>query len=501
MSMMSIRRVCQKLLMPVIILLVVALTVGMFYIGIPAMTKETTAYKGPSVKINGQHVKDKDFNNYIFRAAQQASQMQQYGATYSESQVRDMALTIAIQETAFAQELKKAKIKVTNADVDNLIKKYLPTEEELQSFMERQGYSNKNEFKKAVRQDVEKQKFIAAKARELKIKIPKEQVVGMLEQIGVSHILVGLKDSSGKEIRTDAQAVARANEVYAKVSEGGDFSELAKQYSDDPGSKDKGGSLGKMPVDQFKNSMVKPFVDGALALKAGQFSKPVKSDFGYHIIKLDSRDMPKGKEYKEKYQETEDDLLMRQAPYDQAFQDWLQNLYKKAQDNMEIQDPGLRAYRLKQEQKWQEAAQAYQKAITRKYYKGKADVYIEASEVYRELKQPKEAIAILKKAPADAQDTIEYQTALAKAYVDAGQKNTAKAELTKFSAAHSETNVHEQLKALFTEFKMTDEAAKEDQLLKELERKEKEAMEKYQQSLNQQQSGTQASPNPSPAAN
>jgi parvulin-like peptidyl-prolyl isomerase len=491
---MSIRRICQKVLAPVIIILVIGLTVGMFYIGIPQLSKEPTSYQGKAIKINGKVIGGEEFNNYLMRAAQQASQMQQYGMTYNDAQIRDTALNIALQDTAFNQEISKAKITATETDVDKLIKKYLPTEEELQSFMEKQGYTDKNEFRKAVKNDIVKQKFITLKARQLKIKVPKEQIEGMLEQIQVSHILIGLK--SGNTTRTDAEALARANEVYAKATaSNADFSQLAKQYSDDPGSKDQGGVIGPMPLEQFKGSMVKEFVDGSLALKAGEVSRPVKTEYGYHIIKLDSKDVPSGKEYKEKYKEAENDLLLQSAPYNQSFQNWLQGVYKKAQANMEVMDPALKAYRFKQEQKWDEAAKAYEKAIKMAYYKNKIDLYIDASDVYLKLKQPKEAIKVLKRVPAQSQDIVDYQIALAKAYNDAGQKNAAKQTLTKFSAAHStETNIHESLKAAFTEMKMTAEAKKEEQIIATLKQKEEEMLQKYQQNLNQKAANPEASP-------
>ncbi len=72
--------------------------------------------------------------------------------------------------------------------------------------------------------------------------------------------------------------------MLAKVKAGGDFAALARQYSDDD-SKTKGGDL-----DYFgRGTMVKEFDDAAWALQPGQVSDLVKSQFGYHIIKLTGR--------------------------------------------------------------------------------------------------------------------------------------------------------------------------------------------------------------------
>lgn len=74
----------------------------------------------------------------------------------------------------------------------------------------------------------------------------------------------------------------KANDIYEEIQNGLDFSEAAKKYSLDP-SGSNGGSLGKFP----KGVMVKEFQDGLEKLQPGQISKPVKSQFGFHIIKLD----------------------------------------------------------------------------------------------------------------------------------------------------------------------------------------------------------------------
>ena len=74
-----------------------------------------------------------------------------------------------------------------------------------------------------------------------------------------------------------------AKEVKKKIDEGKSFEEVAKEYSKDPGSAQQGGDLGYFT----KGKMVKEFADAAFALKKGEVSEPVKSPFGYHIIKLE----------------------------------------------------------------------------------------------------------------------------------------------------------------------------------------------------------------------
>ena len=484
MGIMTIRRMAQKLLAPVILVLVVALVVGVFYVGIPNFGKESYAYKGPSIKVYGKKVKDADFNNYLMRVSQQNSQFIQF-KVYSESELRDAAINMALQTIAIEREMKQAgsKIKVSKKELDKVIKKYFKTEEELKSFMEQQGFTSKSDFQKTLTEELEYQKFVQNKARELEITVPKEEVLGYVEEITVSHVLVSTKDGD-KDIRSDAQALARANEVYQKLVNNGDFAQLAKEYSDDPGSKDNGGSLGTMPIDYFKNSMVNEFVDATLALKPGEISKPVKSQFGYHVIKLDSRKMPTGKEYDEKYREVEDRLLYQKAVYDPKYIEWLEGIFKEAEENMEILDPGLRAFRLMKEEKWKEAAEAYEKALKKKYYKNRVDTYVNVSTVYLKLNQASKAIEIFEKAPAEVQADLEFQVALGKAYREDKQPEKAKKLLLEYGEGHlDDARVHQRLKAVFTEWEMTDAVEKEEKILADIKKAEEEELQKYQQEL------------------
>lgn len=108
----------------------------------------------------------------------------------------------------------------------------------------------------------------------------------------VRHILVATKETNQetgeqKELRTLEEALKRAEEVKAKLDAGGDWDELAKQYSDDPGSKDKGGLYEGYPGGQW----VEPFKMATFEQEIGVVGPPVETDFGYHIIKVESRDV------------------------------------------------------------------------------------------------------------------------------------------------------------------------------------------------------------------
>jgi len=104
------------------------------------------------------------------------------------------------------------------------------------------------------------------------------------ERVTASHVLVAFKGAKrAKDItRTKDEAKKLAGEVRTKALKGGDFAALAKEYSDDKGSGARGGDLGSF---EREGRMVKPFADAAFALKVGDVSEIVESDFGFHVIK------------------------------------------------------------------------------------------------------------------------------------------------------------------------------------------------------------------------
>jgi peptidyl-prolyl cis-trans isomerase D len=98
------------------------------------------------------------------------------------------------------------------------------------------------------------------------------------EQVHARHILISVP--AGADAKTDAAAKAKAEDVLKQIKAGGNFAELAKKYSDDPGSKENGGDLPMMATSGF----VPEFSKAAMALNPGQTSDLVKTQFGYHII-------------------------------------------------------------------------------------------------------------------------------------------------------------------------------------------------------------------------
>mgnify|MGYP001297136840 CR=1 FL=1 len=105
------------------------------------------------------------------------------------------------------------------------------------------------------------------------------------DKVKANHILIAYQlDAEGKKKRSDAEAKKRAEEVKKKLEQNGDFKKLAKEYSDDPGSKNNGGVI-EGSADQF----VPEFASAVRTLPLNKISDPIKTEYGYHIVKVTER--------------------------------------------------------------------------------------------------------------------------------------------------------------------------------------------------------------------
>lgn len=104
--------------------------------------------------------------------------------------------------------------------------------------------------------------------------------VSAADELHALHILVAFGPRA--KLKKEDEAKQAADDLLAKIKAGGDFGELARAHSDDPGSAQRGGDLGWFG----HRAMVKPFEDAAFALPPGQVSGIVKTSFGFHIIKV-----------------------------------------------------------------------------------------------------------------------------------------------------------------------------------------------------------------------
>ncbi|MCK6255869.1 peptidylprolyl isomerase [Fictibacillus sp. KIGAM418] len=216
-------------------------------------------------------------------------------------------------------KLLEKEYKVTNNEIDNeiaKIKKQLGSEDQFKQALQQNGIKNEKDLRKLVKTQLLNKKAATDGVKVTDAEMKKVFNEKYNEEVKASHILVD-----------DAKT---AKEVKAKLDKGEDFAKLAEKYSKDPGSKSKGGDLGYFG----KGQMVPEFDKVAFKLKPGQVSDPVKSQFGYHIIKVVDK---KTNKFEDKKKQISEELKQQKAkPTDQV----ITKLQKKA--DIKIKDKDLK---------------------------------------------------------------------------------------------------------------------------------------------------------------
>jgi peptidyl-prolyl cis-trans isomerase C len=157
------------------------------------------------------------------------------------------------------------------------------------------------------------------------------------EMVRASHILLSTRDqTTGVELTSDKKVAKRklAEDLLKRARAGEDFAQLAKEYSEDPGSKDKGGEY-KFPRGQ----MVPEFESAAFSLGTNQISDIVTTQFGYHIIKLSEKLPARKVELAKVTDELKEGL--KQQEVQKQLPDFIAKLKQEA--NVEILDEKLKA--------------------------------------------------------------------------------------------------------------------------------------------------------------
>lgn len=193
----------------------------------------------------------------------------QYGAATVEQLIADKIVAV---------EAKKKKIAITDKELNNQVEDLKESYGGEEVFS--QVLQSNNTTLAVIKQDL-KNYLTIKELLEPQIEISDEEMqtyfdenkasFGTAEQVKASHILVADE--------------TKANEIKQKLDAGEDFAALAKEFSTDDASKENGGELGFFP----KGSMVAEFEDVAFTLAIDQISDPVKSEYGYHIIKVEDK--------------------------------------------------------------------------------------------------------------------------------------------------------------------------------------------------------------------
>jgi parvulin-like peptidyl-prolyl isomerase len=230
--------------------------------------------------VGGQQISKEQFQELMARAKKsydaQKRTFPKPGTTEYE-QLKGQAITFLIQQTEVEEQAKSMGIDITDEKVDKEIERYKKqyyggSEARYEKAVRQQGLTDQ-QAREAIRQQLVSQALFKKVTGDVKVSdadiqeyyaTHKSQYV-QPESRDVRHILV--------------QKKALADSLYQQLKNGGNFAQLAKRYSKDPGSASNGGKL-----TVSKGQTVPAFDRTAFSLKKGELSQPVKTQYGYHII-------------------------------------------------------------------------------------------------------------------------------------------------------------------------------------------------------------------------
>jgi len=221
--------------------------------------------------------------------------------------------TPAPADVALNAYFERREIQLFNFSAKDYATKVNPTDAELETFYKANGAMFKApEQAKAeyvvLDMDAVKKTLIVSEADARSYYEQNAARLSGKEERRASHILISAPKEAAPEARQKARAQAESllKAVRAKPDS---FAEVAKKNSQDPGSAAKGGDL------EFfaRGAMVKPFEDAVFAMKKGDISDVVESDFGYHIIRLTDLKLPVQRSFEELRAGIETDLKAQQA--------------------------------------------------------------------------------------------------------------------------------------------------------------------------------------------
>jgi peptidyl-prolyl cis-trans isomerase SurA len=239
-----------------------------------------------------------------------------------------------ISERLLQSEVKKYKDAIEERQVDEYIANFEQsngmTDAQLRAQLQSQGHTYE-EFRKHAREELQKMIMIQKEVRG-KVNISPDEVkayydshkqefsVGK-ESFKVAQILIAVPANA-----TPAQVEAarvKADSIHKQLVDGANFGKLASQYSDDD-SKSQGGELG----DFSRGDMIDPIQTAIDHMKVGEVSEPIRTDHGFHIIKLEAHDQIGAKPFSEVSGQIQDKLVSQKAQA--QFGTWVDNdLVKK----------------------------------------------------------------------------------------------------------------------------------------------------------------------------
>lgn len=209
-----------------------------------------------------------------------------------EQQITDQLVTQSLLRQFVVEKKLTASPEVVDKEIakmrDNIKNNPATKGKTLEQFLEFQG-SNLDELKTAISMSAAIENYVSKSIDEKKLEDYFMKNISNFngETVTASHILIDTKGMKTQEELDSARA--KIASIKKELDEGADFAELAKKYSDCPTGK-TGGDLGSFPRHGV---MVEDFAKAAYATEVGKVSDPVKTEFGYHLIKVTAKTPPK----------------------------------------------------------------------------------------------------------------------------------------------------------------------------------------------------------------
>jgi len=235
---------------------------------------------GVAVTVNGKDITEADVDAKM-------------NAYMIEPYKRPQVVESMVVEQLLDEQIKKANINITDSDVNNKLNELIAekgmTMESLKTAIAAQG-GTLDQIKEQIKRTLSYEKLMGpveindAEAKAFYEENKDKDFLNRPEQVKASHIFLKVDASATPEQK--AAVKAKIDGLLKQAKAGGDFAALAKENSDDAGSKIRGGDLGFFDRNTIP---VKEFTDAAFATKVGEVSGVVETQYGYHIIKVTDR--------------------------------------------------------------------------------------------------------------------------------------------------------------------------------------------------------------------
>jgi parvulin-like peptidyl-prolyl isomerase len=230
--------------------------------------------------VDGEEIARSDYEALITQAKKSyKNQKRDFPAAGSQEfqTLRNQAVQFLVQREQFAQEAESLDVDVTDKAVDarlaQIQKQYFGGDKKkYEKQLKEQGITEQ-QVRNDIRAQIISEKIFAEVTGD--VKVTDERIEEYYEKNKAQY-----SQPESREVRHIlVKTKAKADDLYAQLQNGGDFAALAKQHSEDTGSKANGGKL-----TISKGQTVAPFDQTAFLLKKNEISKPVKTEFGYHLI-------------------------------------------------------------------------------------------------------------------------------------------------------------------------------------------------------------------------